>query len=126
MNISTTLTPEEIRRCIEDFKPEGFEYVSSMQNGRYGQIKYLNDFFYLQSVTWMKTLYPLFLTRCIEGINKIIKDVAIVTFWDGKGWWCYDCGLDRFDLPMTVYATPDQAKEQAIKYILDHTEEDKL
>ena len=60
------LTTEEIKRCIEEFNPEGFEVYND------GEEEYLQlpDGELLKFHTdYNELAYPLFLQRVIEGVN---------------------------------------------------------
>jgi hypothetical protein len=63
-------------------------------------------------------VYPLFLVRVIEGLNKI-HQIQVVTFYNGDKWWCFDCSDDKYKLPTTEHDTPEEAREAAINYILE-------
>jgi hypothetical protein len=102
------LNIEDIKYCIEEFKPEGY------YNTPYGEAikkiqkrgKTITD---LQEV-----LYQHFLTRVIEGINKL-EDYEIHTTRSNH--LIFD--LNNYSLPPEeIEINGDEAKEQAIKYII--------
>lgn len=124
----------DIKKVFDNFKVEGFTlhpaidpeypelscYVLTHSGDKYkgATCFYINSdkivkCYYFDSLVW-----PGLLQRVIESINVKYDDMQIVTFYDGSGWWCFDCGDDTYRLPETTYDTPDQAKEQAINYIL--------
>lgn len=67
---------------------------------------------------WELIYYPLFLQRVIEGMNKG-DDFSITQHWD-----VIEIEDDSFNslttIGKTCIGTIDQAKEQAIKYILEN------
>lgn len=116
------LSIEEKVRCIEKFKPEGYSiaYQEKWKSHTINTplttgITFLDN--WNREITFRGD-YPLFIQRVIEGINK--NDEYIIES-NSQLINIYNIHLD-YDLVYQVdfddYANIDQAKEQAIKYIL--------
>lgn len=119
------LTNEEIKRCIEAFKPESFPTVK--YNSGYLQVKlphkeHLIDIeeFLLYIDKWD---YKLFLQEVIEGINKQYLDKQI-DYWIEMNSSQISCHCDYHGYALFEnYKVFRTAKEQAIRYILERTNE---
>jgi hypothetical protein len=108
----------DIKRCIEEFKPEGFrlekvedDYMKLMT--KIGSIE-------TQSFDWDNLFYSLFLQRVIEAINRQDNSITIQQMED-----CIMVMIkinedifDSTDYYYDVYSSIDFTKEQAIIYIL--------
>lgn len=117
------LTVEEIKKCIEEFKPEGFDYLPSKYNSLDDQIRIEGDDYAcrydLYDKTWTNFIYPLFLQRVIEGINNLYNN-------DNKD-FMYNIVVDYGGLSVRYAGRTlehysnfdDEAKEGAIKFILE-------
>jgi hypothetical protein len=101
---------------------DGFRYHESPDKyTKFDQLVSNVDYHYFDSATFKDLAYPLFLQRVIEGINKKSrKETQTFTimmnhaFLDVYNW-------NNMKKDLTIYfqdTTPDQAKEQAIIYIL--------
>lgn len=120
---SEQLTSEEIKKCIEEFKPVGFEIrtVGEYQylKETHTKSKWFCDFDYLDENNWdiFNLVYPLFLQRVIEGINRLAPNKLTITLDSviaiSNKW-------DEYIIEFEPLEVSDQAKTQAIKYILNH------
>lgn len=106
------LTVEEIKKCIEEFNPEGF-HINPNGFMFYESI-YLGDYKnYIQ-----EGFNSLFLQRVIEGINRTESPYCIIQ--DQSGLRVWDAEKTRGNnFYLWNHESIDQAKEQAIKYILE-------
>ena len=127
------LTVEDIKKIFDNFEVEGFTADNLGLNNIHGSCfgwglinGYGNDIEDLAK--WMYIYYPLFLQRVIEGINReyfnvntnyqpywieLLSKQIIVDKDDSYGYVIFELrDFDNFD----------QAKEQAIKFILDQME----
>ena len=119
------LTPEQIKKLIEIAKPEGFNCYEDIDGltlviGIRHETLFIDNNMVLEEV-----FYPLFLQKCIEGVNRgyrdniqdryfIDTDAESIDVWDEDDRTYPFCGNFR------DYGTIDQAKEQALIYILDN------
>lgn len=119
------LTVEEIKKCIEEFKPEGCKIEPDGAVNIYDVVidRFTNHTDTVEYINYYYMNYPLFLQRVIEGINRQYPNGG--RYWietDFKEIEILDCKTKRtvanwyFD---EFQGDIDQAKEQAIKYILD-------
>lgn len=105
------LTPEEIKKLIEIAKPDGFEY-----RGERG-IYFFAHTYKVTSGTFKRVVYPLFLQRCRQGVNREFdKGEYTINLEDGyvevmKG---RDVGYRQVE--------SDQRLEEALRYILEQME----
>jgi hypothetical protein len=136
------LTPTQIKKLIKIAKPEGFEYIELNPDKFPHPINHpfavvwhediniircareFNDSNMVQYFLSEKT-YSLFLQRCIEGINRANPEYIQIA----------QCGYSvqvltdgNRDVLLNIYLTHrnnisiDQAKEQALIYILEELE----
>ena len=106
--------------CSKTTKEHGkFELLERSENcidliyyGNYAEYE-IYDAIGLNSVKHL--LYPLLLTRAVEGVNMSDPWKIDVFFEDDKGWyWSYKDyrNLDEY------HKTPDGAKEAALRYVM--------
>lgn len=103
----------DVKRCIEEFKPEGFEIRN------FNGIEIIEFHNILSCPVDMLgndlVLHPLFLQRVIEGVKIKDKEQLLSIEPNRHGKWYFSL-WNQYCSDLTN--TPDQAKEQAIKYIL--------
>ena len=118
------LTVDQIKQVFSTFQIKGFQCEI---DGIFTRIRHYqgHEFLFIREerVKGDALFYDSFLQKVIEGINKKHTYMAIVTFYDGEKWWCFDAGEDKYNLPSTSFDTPEQAKEEAIIYILEQLKE---
>lgn len=123
------LTVEEFKRCIEEFKPEGFSFFGQCELVTPTCIIGLKDKGIVSINALNKVYYPLFLQRVIEGINrdysinkhddpifgtvKIFSEDIVTCSTGLKKVICKHFNFKDFE-------NIDEAKEKAIKYILEN------
>ena len=120
------LTAEQIEKLIEIAKPDGFSFDNNysiliLPNNKCYKI--IGTYTFECVPDYDSVYYPLFLQKCIEGVNKIegyfaqqMKDCIIVIMEIN------DSIIDSTDYDFKDYNSIDQAKEQALIYMLDQLE----
>ena len=115
------LTPDEIKKLIEIAKPEEFNCYEDIDGltlviGIKHETLFIDNNMVLEEV-----FYPLFLQRCIEGINR--KSL------NGNTWTYIETTINQivvFDGEESYKPfednSIDQAKEEALRYILEQME----
>ena len=121
------LTPEQIKKLIEIAKPDGFRFTLSGDSKLGGgYMEYMEQPCSVFGLYMPESImYPLFLQKCIEGINRsylnetnnrwvIEVTLQSLDIWDGDvssivAVYCYD---EKTNM--------DKIKEQALIYILDN------
>ena len=118
------LTVEEIKNCIEEFKPEGFVYHERSCSSF--TLEYKNSCFEIEYDTLKYSanteVYELFLQRVIEGINRSNPEWIQISQCGYCVQVLTDCNRDvLLSIDLTINNIDiDEAKEQAIKYILEN------
>ena len=119
------ITPEQIKKLFEIAKPDRFEYVEA--TGKVPKcLKDPENRYILIDLELNKSMsYRLFLQGCIEGINRNYRDNIQDRFFintdpESMDIWDNDDRKIAFYVNFEEYQTIDQAKEQALIYILDN------
>lgn len=96
---------------------DGFDFEKLPFGSDYFII-YSSRNYYKSDEIWEDVIYPLFLQRVIEGMN-LIPDrwIDIKLEPDSGGSCAWRPRVDLNWISEEIYLDPDQAKEQAIKYI---------
>lgn len=131
MSRETTLTPEDIKKIFDNFEVEGFGLINwsssycTFSCALFEHDTNLNDFNILNDL-WHDVGLPLFLQRVIEGINKS-RSFGIEQNW----LYVKVCEFENIDRGDKLFNLKhpinnnliqydiDEAKTQAIKYILE-------
>ena len=106
------LTVEEFKECC--MYAEGFSYHESPTgNPKFNQLITGADYFYLNSARFDDIIYPLFLNRVRQGINKNCMLFSIYIEEE------FIRLKDAYYETIEEYYDTDKGLEQAIKYILE-------
>ena len=128
------LTPEQIKKLIEIAKPEGFRFTLSGDSKLGGgYMEYMEQPCSVFGLYMPESImYPLFLQKCIEGVikkygfqfdafyNKEKQEWDYMFFNKFKMQYPESQGLLKHINNVTTHKDIDQAKEQALIYILDN------
>ena len=126
---------QDIQYILEKFDVEGFELQVGAYSGAY-IIKIPkgseHGLWLINNLVWRTMYYPLFLQRTIEAINKKYLNINFPHKNKRRGYyieWCVDSfivmgqtvegGSIHEEIEFFLKDNPDQAKEQAILYIIN-------
>jgi len=119
------LTPEQIKKLIEIANPESFSYHESPSgNSKFDNLKAGTEYYYFDSSILMDLAYPLFLQRCIEGINNAYSVLGTSDYWIEQDYSEIKVVNYRYEDKYANIEIGDgiiEAKEKALRYILNES-----